>query len=59
MPESWDPAVYWDRAKRWREKAASIPEDRPERAVRIELAECYERLAAILEEQRRRLSSRC
>jgi hypothetical protein len=58
LPENWDPAVYWDRAKRWREKAASIPEDRPERAVCIELAERYERLAALLEEQRRMLSSR-
>lgn len=49
MPENSDPAVYWDRAKRWRERAAAMPEDDSERAVCLELAEGYERLAGLLE----------
>jgi hypothetical protein len=57
MPENWDPAVYWDRAKRWRQRAASVPEDHPERAVCLELAEGYERLAALLEQRRHLLPS--
>jgi hypothetical protein len=49
MPESCDPADYWARAKEWRERAATMPEDHPERAVCLELAEGYERLAALME----------
>ena len=49
MPENWDPAVYWDHASRWRDRAASLPEDHPERAACVEIAEGYERLAALLE----------
>ena len=52
MPDNWDPAVYRDRARRWRERAATSRQDQ-ERAVCLELAEGYERLAALLEQQER------
>jgi hypothetical protein len=54
MPEDADPAVYRYRAKRWREQATKLPEDDPERPICLELAEGYERLADLLEEQRRK-----
>ena len=47
-----DPAYYRERAKAWRDKATTLPEDHLERAVCIELAEGYERLAALLEQRR-------
>jgi hypothetical protein len=52
LPEHWDPAYYRDRAKAWRDKAATLPEDHLERAVCVELAEGYERLATLLEQRR-------
>jgi hypothetical protein len=52
MPENWNPAYYRERAKAWRDKAAALPEDHAERAVCIELAEGYEKLAALLDEPR-------
>ena len=52
MPENWDPAFYRERAKAWRDKAASLPEDHLERAVCVELAEGYEKLATLLEQRR-------
>ena len=55
MPENWDPAVYRDRAKRWRDKAAALPPDQQQRAVCLELAEGYERLAALIEQRERLL----
>jgi hypothetical protein len=51
MPDSCDPAVYRYRAKGWRDRAAALPEDNAERAVCVELAEGYERLAALLEQR--------
>ena len=51
VPESWDPACYRERAKAWREKAMTLPEDHPERAVCIELADGYDRLATLLEQR--------
>jgi hypothetical protein len=51
MPDNCDPAVYRYRAKGWRERAAALPEDNAERAVCVELAEGYERLAALLEQR--------
>jgi hypothetical protein len=39
VPESWDPARYRERAHAWRENAMTLPEDHPERAVCIELAD--------------------
>ena len=53
MSEHWDPAVDWDRAEQWRERAASLAEDHPKRAAYIEIAEGYERLAALLEKRGR------
>jgi hypothetical protein len=51
VPETWDPACYRERAKTWREKAMTLPEDHPERAVCIELADGYDRLATLLEQR--------
>jgi hypothetical protein len=52
LPENWDPAYYRERAKAWREKAAVLPEDHAERAVCVDLAEEYEKLATLLEERK-------
>ena len=51
MPDTWDPVTYFERAKAWREKAAALPEDDPNRAPCVEIAEGYERLAAQLEQR--------
>ena len=40
MPDSWDPERYKERAKAWRDKAASFPEGR-ERDACVILAEDY------------------
>jgi hypothetical protein len=58
MPENWDPAIYRDRAHRWRARAAILPCEDPGRAVCLELAEGYERLAALLEQQQRLIPKR-
>ena len=58
MPETWDPAIYRDRAHRWRERAASLPENDPARATCLELACGYERLAARIEVQKELLFRR-
>jgi len=58
MPDSWDPAIYRDRAKQWREKAASLPMTDPTRVACEELAKGYERLAARIEEQKKLLCGR-
>jgi hypothetical protein len=57
MPDTWDPVVYRERAKAWRDRAASLPESDPNRAHCLEIAEGYERLAAQLE-LRSKLESR-
>jgi hypothetical protein len=49
MPDTWDPVVYRERAKAWRDRAASLPENDPNRAHCLEIAEGYEKLAAQLE----------
>jgi hypothetical protein len=49
MPNTWDPAVYRERAHAWREKAASLPENDPNRPPCLEIAEGYEKLADQLE----------
>jgi hypothetical protein len=49
VPESWDPAVYRERAKAWRDKAITLPDDDPQRAVCVEIAEGYARLALLIE----------
>ena len=51
MPENWDPIYYRERVKAWRDKAASLPEGHPEWAVCVELADGYDRLAALLEQR--------
>ena len=56
MPDHWDPTYYRERAKAWREKAATLPEDHLERAVCVEIAEGYERLAILLEQRGARTS---
>jgi len=51
MPEKWDPVVYRERARAWREKADTLPEIDPNRAPCLEIAEGYERLAAQLDQR--------
>ena len=51
MPDTWDPVTYLERAKAWREKAAALSDDDPNRAPCVEIAEGYERLAAQLEQR--------
>jgi hypothetical protein len=41
--------VYRERAKAWREKAAALPENDPNRPPCLEIAAGYERLATQLE----------
>ena len=48
MPDTWDPVTYFERAKAWREKAATLSETDPNRAHCIEIAEGCERLAGQL-----------
>lgn len=48
MPDTWDPDVYRERAKAWREKGASLSENDANRAHCFEIAEGYERLADYL-----------
>ena len=50
MPDSWNPEQYKECAKKWRDKAASLPEGR-ERDTCVTLAEGYEELAEIIEAQ--------
>jgi hypothetical protein len=54
VPEHWDPTYYRERAKAWREKAIMLPEDHAERAVCVEIAEGYEKLATLLEQRKER-----
>jgi hypothetical protein len=51
VPENWDPAYYRERAKAWRDKATTLPEDHPERAVCVEIADGYDKLATLLEQR--------
>ena len=51
MPDTWDPVVYRERAKAWREKAATLSGTDPNRAPCLEIAEGYERLATHLEQR--------
>ena len=52
MPDSWDSEQYHERAKAWRDRAASLPEGSPERDACVMLAEGYEKLAALIEARR-------
>jgi hypothetical protein len=49
MPDTWDPVIYRERAKAWREKAAALPEDDRNRRPCLEITEGYEKLADQLE----------
>jgi hypothetical protein len=51
MPDSWDPEQYWERAKQWRDRAASLPEGTARDAC-VTIAEGYEKLAETIEAQR-------
>ena len=51
MPDSWDSERYRERAKEWRDRAASLPEGR-ERDACVTIAEGYEKLVEIIEAQR-------
>jgi hypothetical protein len=53
VPQNWDPVVYRERAKAWREKAATLPEGDPQRAVCVEIADGYEKLAILIEQRKR------
>ena len=53
MPDSWDSERYKQRAKEWRDRAASLPEGR-ERDACVTIAEGYEKLVEIIEAQRPR-----
>ena len=52
MPDSWNSERYKERAKAWRDRAASLPEGSPERDACVMLAEGYEKLAALIETRR-------
>ena len=51
MPEKWDAAEYRERAKAWRDKAATLPEADPRRTTCLTLAEGYENLANQLDQR--------
>ena len=51
MPDTWDPVVYRERAKAWREKAAALGEKDLGRGHCLKIAEGYERLATHLEQR--------
>jgi hypothetical protein len=48
MPGTWDPVLYRDRARRWREEAESLPAGK-DRDACMALAEGYTKLAALIE----------
>ena len=49
MPNSWDPAVYRQRAKDWQEKAEALSPGN-ERDTCLTIATGYARLATLIEE---------
>ena len=51
MPDSWDAERYRERAKQWRDRAASVPEG-PQRDACVTIAEGYEQLADTIEANR-------
>jgi hypothetical protein len=48
MPDSWNPQVYRERARQWREAAEKLPPGET-RKVHVTLAEGYENLARLIE----------
>jgi hypothetical protein len=53
VPDSWDAKVYRQRAEAWRQRAALA--EGKQRAACIVLADGYETLAGLLEEEQQRL----
>jgi hypothetical protein len=47
MPSSWDPQVYRERARQWRDAAAALPPGETRDAC-IKLSEGYENLARLI-----------
>jgi hypothetical protein len=47
MPGSWDPRVYWERARQWRDAAAGLPAGETRDAYLV-LSEGYEKLADLI-----------
>jgi hypothetical protein len=57
MSDNWDPERYRERAKQWRDMAASAPQG-PRRDAYLNIAEGYEKLVEIIEAQQGRLDDR-
>jgi hypothetical protein len=53
MPGNWDPEVYRERARQWRDAAAKLPIGETREAY-MALAEGYEKLANLIAEDRNR-----
>jgi hypothetical protein len=53
LPDTWEPVIYRERAAAWRNKAATLPEDDPNRAPLSGDREGYEKLADQLERRSR------
>jgi hypothetical protein len=53
MPDSWDSAVYWQRAAAWRERAHLLAEADSARDICLSIAADYESLARTLEGRER------
>jgi hypothetical protein len=48
MPDNWNPQVYRERARQWRDSAAALPPG-DTRNAHITLAEGYENLVRLIE----------
>jgi len=51
MPDAWNAAVYRERAAAWRDKATTLPEGGRERDICRDIAQGYDDLADLLEQQ--------
>ena len=51
MPDAWNAAVYRERAAAWRDKATTLPEGSRERDICRDIAQGYDDLADLLEQQ--------
>jgi hypothetical protein len=49
MPDNWNPEVYRERARQWREKAEALPHGQ-ERETCVVIADGYARLARLIED---------
>jgi hypothetical protein len=47
MPGNWDPQVYWERARQWRDAAAELPAGEMRDAY-LALSEGYLKLAGLI-----------